>query len=161
MGAKIVFPQNGLEELEIILGFRTNVPRDVVLLSLDLEVKRDVPNNNMWNEITEVGASMLDTRSLSDPRSTHLTTRRFIVGGQRRFHHISSKFHFGISEHLVGQEHMNEAILDLLHIPHEKKPGAYRDVIIVGHGLRTDLLVLRRRGVLFEELQNSGSRATS
>ncbi|KAH7393276.1 hypothetical protein BKA64DRAFT_709626 [Cadophora sp. MPI-SDFR-AT-0126] len=85
MNAKIVFPQNGLEELDTILGFRTNAHRDVVLISLDFEVKRDFPNKNMWNAITEVGASMLDTRNLSDPRSIHLRTRHFTVGGQRRF----------------------------------------------------------------------------
>ncbi|KAK0100028.1 hypothetical protein ONS95_013157 [Cadophora gregata] len=154
MSGKINFPQDGFEEFEKILGLRTNTPRDIVLLSLDLEVKKYIPKNNIQNEITEIGISMFDTRCLTKRETIHLKTRHFIIGGQRRFYHVSSKFCFGISEHLVGQEHVNDAILDLLHIPDDKKPGAYRDVILVGHGLRTDLLVLRRRGVMFENIRS-------
>lgn len=103
MNSKIVFPLNGLQELEKILGFRAKMPLDVVLMSLDLEVKTDTPEKKMWDEITEIGVSILDTRSLSDPRSIRLRTPHFIVSGQRKFHHVSSKFHFGTSDHMAGQ----------------------------------------------------------
>jgi len=102
MNSKIVFPPNGLQELEKILGFRAKMLLDVVLMSLDLEVKTDT-HDKMWDEITEIGVSILDTRSLSDPRSIRLRTPHFIVSGQRKFHHVSSKFHFGTSDHMAGQ----------------------------------------------------------
>ncbi|KAG4438113.1 hypothetical protein IFR05_006393 [Cadophora sp. M221] len=154
MDSKILFPPNELEQLETIFGLRTNVPRDVVIVSFDLEINMDNPMHNRYNQITQIGVSMLDTRKLSGPLNKPLTTKHIIVCcGHKRFTHERAKFHFGSSEHIVRPQDTDEAIVKLLHIPDERASGRYRDIILVGHGLRSDLLLLRKRGVLFEEIK--------
>lgn len=96
MDSKILFPLNELEQWEIIFGFRTNVPRDVVIFSVDLETNMDNPMHNRYNQITQIRVSMLDTRNPSDPSNNHLTTNHIIVCcGHKRFTHERDRFHFG------------------------------------------------------------------
>jgi hypothetical protein len=50
---------------------------------------------------------------------------------------------------------VNEVILKLLHIPDEIEglpQQSYRNIVLVGYGLRSDLLVLRKRGIMFESI---------
>jgi hypothetical protein len=62
----IDFPRNGLEQLQSILGLRLNSSLwNVVLVSFNLEPRKDSPKTKMYNEIAEIGVSMLDTRSFS------------------------------------------------------------------------------------------------
>jgi hypothetical protein len=158
-GSGIVFSRNGLEQLQSILGLRLNSPPlDVVFVSFDLEPKKDSPNLRMYNEIAEIGISMLDTRNFSShtPAGSlvSLATRHFVVGGHKRLVHTARGFHFGTSEH-VDPDDVNEIILKLLHIPDELESltqRRYRNIVLVGHGLRSDLLILRKRGILFEEI---------
>ncbi|PVH71926.1 hypothetical protein DL98DRAFT_520745 [Cadophora sp. DSE1049] len=151
---RFVIPKNPLRELKEIFGVGQHSPRDVVLVSLDLEVNKDHPQRNRWNEISQIGMSFLDTRNFSRPypASPQLDTRHFIVGGHKRLAHFRTKFHFGDSQHIISQEDVNEAIRDLLHIPDESSPGKYRDVLLLGHGLSTDLAVCTRRGLVLEDI---------
>jgi hypothetical protein len=156
MGSGIVSPRNGLEQLQSILGLRLKSPLwDVVLVSSDVEPKKDSPKNRLYNEIAEIGVSMLDTRSFSSHTlAGSLVTRHFVVGGHKRLVHTARDFHFGASEH-VDQGNVNEVILRLLHIPDELyglPQRRYRSIVLVGHGLRSDLLILRKRGIIFEQI---------
>jgi hypothetical protein len=65
-----------------------------------------------------------------------------------------AQFHFGTSEHL-DQENVNEAVLKLLYIPDnisDLPQQRYRNIVLVGHGLRSDLLILRKQGIMFENI---------
>ncbi|CZR69232.1 uncharacterized protein PAC_19132 [Phialocephala subalpina] len=172
----IGFPENRLRELQSILGLcEGGLLKDVVVVSFDLEPKGDSPQNKIYNEIAQIGVSMLDTRSFSPSTPAgRLVTRHFVVGGQKRLRHKSREFHFGTSEH-VDPDNVNDLILKLLQIPDElarvrmklakgevsvadtlksssSKTTICRDIVLVGHGLRSHLLVLRRRGIRFEEI---------
>jgi hypothetical protein len=105
MGLGIDFPRNGLEQLQSILGLGSNNPLwDVALVSFDLEQNRPrktSPRDNMYNEIKEIGVSMLDTRSFSSHApSGSLSTQHLVVGGHKRLVHTVRDFHFGTSEHI-------------------------------------------------------------
>ncbi|KAH7379768.1 hypothetical protein BKA64DRAFT_765194 [Cadophora sp. MPI-SDFR-AT-0126] len=148
------FPKHPLREIQDIFGVQENNPRDVVLVSLDLEVNRNHPQWNRWNEISQIGVSFFDTRSLSSPypASPQLDTQHFIIGGHKRLAHPRTKFYFGNSQHIINQKDVNKAIRDLLQIPDETSPGNYRDVILLAHGLSTDLAVCAKRGLVLEDL---------
>jgi hypothetical protein len=66
MGSGIDFPRNGLKQLQSILGLRLNGPPwDGVLVPFDLELRKDSLKTKMYNEMAEIGVSMLDIRSFS------------------------------------------------------------------------------------------------
>jgi hypothetical protein len=68
--------------------------------------------------------------------------------------HSARQSHFGASEHL-DQDDIDEVILKVLHIPDEQedpRSRKYRNIVLIDHGLRSDLLVLRQRGIVFEHL---------
>jgi hypothetical protein len=79
------------------------------------------------------------------------------LGGNKRLTHTARNFHFGTSEH-VDRKDVDRVILKLLHIEDENNvpqpPGQprYHNIVLVGHGLRSDLLILRKRGIMFEEI---------
>lgn len=153
----IDFPRNSLEQLQAILGLDRQSPLwDAILVSFDLEPKANNVSQNRYNELKEIGICMLDTRSLTfkAPAPT-LETRNFIVGGHKKLSHKARNFHFGASEHVDGTD-VNKLILKLLHIPDEKEVDMaqpkYRNIVLVGHGLRSDLLILRKRGIRFEDI---------
>jgi hypothetical protein len=96
MRSDISFPPNGLEQLQSIFVLRPNSPLwDVVLVSFDLEPKPNSTANNVYNEIAQIGVSMLDTRSFSlyTPAGS-LVTRHFVAGGHKRLVHTARRFHF-------------------------------------------------------------------
>lgn len=157
MSSNIFFPRRGLEQLKLIFGFCPGSPLwDVVFVSFDLEARQYSPRYNKLGEIVEIGVSMLDTRcfTLDNPAGS-LVTRHFVVGGYKRLVHKSKEFHFGTSEHLDKKD-INDVILKLLHIPDGIEgllQHRYRKIVLIGHGLRGDLLNLRRRGIMFEEVR--------
>ena len=68
--------------------------------------------------------------------------------------HAAAQFHLGTSTH-PNQDDVNEVILKLLHIPDEIQGFSHRrhrKIVLVGYGIRSDLLILRRRGIIFEEI---------
>ncbi|KAF8849301.1 hypothetical protein BDZ45DRAFT_810093 [Acephala macrosclerotiorum] len=104
---------------------------------------------------------MPDTCNFSQVRPAGLlATRHFVVGGHKRLLHEARVFHLGILEH-VDPDDVNELILRLLHILDDLAQSSslettkYRDIVLVGHGLRSDLLVLRRRGILFGQISTT------
>jgi hypothetical protein len=150
--SKIYFPRNGLEQLQSIFSLQNS--RDAVIISFDLEpIKPGTP------DISQMGISILDTRclSLDVSKSTRsLLTRHVVIGGQKRggqkrFRRGGMKFYFGTSEYLADEK-VNEVILKQLYIPDDIKGQGYRSIILVGHGLRSDLAVLRKRGIFVEEI---------
>lgn len=61
------------------------------------------------------------------------------------------KFYFGTSEYLTDDK-VNEVILKQLFIQDKIRGQGYRNIILVGHGLRSDLAVLRKRGIFIQEI---------
>lgn len=156
MASGIDFPRNGLEQLRTIFGLGLNRnPMDVVFVSFDVEYLSRIQYDS-YGKISQIGISMLDTRHFTSENPTgSLKTLHFVVGGHKRLVHTSRKFYFGTSEHVDESEtSVNEAILKLLHIPDERSsdPKKYRNIVLVGHGLRCDLLILRYRGIIFEKI---------
>ncbi|KIN07409.1 hypothetical protein OIDMADRAFT_47317 [Oidiodendron maius Zn] len=152
--SKIYFPQNGLEQLQSIFGLQNSPIWDAVIVSFDLELlKPGAP------DISQMGVSILDTRclSLDISKSTgSLLTRHFVIGGQKRggqkrFRRERMKFYFGTSEYRTD-DRVNEVILKQLYIQDEIKGQEYRKIILVGHGLRSDLAVLQKRGIFIQEI---------
>jgi hypothetical protein len=152
--SKIYFPRNWLEQLQSIFGLQNSPVRDAVFVSFDLEpLKPGEP------DISQMGISILDTRclSLDISKSTgSLLTRHFVIGGQKRggqkgFRRQGMKFYFGTSEYLADDK-VNEVILKQLYIRDKIESQGYRNIILVGHGLRSDLAVLRKRGIFIEEI---------
>ena len=147
--SKIYFPQNGLEQLQSIFGLQNSPISDAIIVSFDLEpLKPGAP------DISQMGVSILDTRclSLDISKSTgSLLTRHFVIGGQKRFRRQGMKFYFGTSEYLTDDK-VNEVILKQLYIHDEIKGQGYRNIILVGHGLRSDLAVLRKRGIFIQDI---------
>ncbi|CAG8950034.1 hypothetical protein HYFRA_00004368 [Hymenoscyphus fraxineus] len=154
MALGIDFPRNGLEQLQTIFGLGlSKIPWDVIFVSFDLEC--GIPDFSAGH-ISEIGISMLDMRHFSPenpPRS--LETLHFVVGGNKRLVHCARRFHFGTSKHLDGSAaSVNEAIIKLLHIPDERSSDCqrFRDIVLVGHGLRSDLYLLRQRGIMYANI---------
>jgi hypothetical protein len=151
--SKIYFPRNGLEQLQSIFGLQNTSPIwDAVIISLDLE-----PFKGGTPDISQMGISILDTRCLSLSKSTgSLLTRHFTIGGQKggghkRFRREGMRFYFGTSEY-VADDKVNEVILKQFYIQDDIKGQGYRNIILVGHGLRSDLAVLRKRGIWVEDI---------
>ncbi|KAL2065208.1 hypothetical protein VTL71DRAFT_2877 [Oculimacula yallundae] len=148
---------SSIEQMQAVFNIGGDIPRDVVLVSLDLEVGMDANIGAAFGEqldwIHQIGASYLDTRNLTPPYPAvyHLTTRHIIIGGYKRFAHRRKEYHFGNSEHLNSQEGVNQTISELLHIPDEKSSGRFRNIVLVGHGLASDFATCRRRGIVIED----------
>ena len=142
--SKIYFPQNGLERLQSIFGLQNSPIWDAVFVSFDLE-----PLQPGAPDISQMGVSILETRCLplDISKSTgSLLTRHFVIGGpkrggQKRFRRQRMKYYFGASEYLADDK-VNEDILKQLYIQDNIKGQGYRKIILVGHGLRSDLAVL-------------------
>jgi hypothetical protein len=92
--------------------------------------------------------------SASNTPAGSLINRHFMIGGHKKLSRRARKFHFGTSEH-VDRTNITGAIPKLLYIPDEienlPQPG-YRNIVFVGHGLRFDFLILRKHGIMFEEI---------
>ncbi|XMA12859.1 hypothetical protein WAI453_005650 [Rhynchosporium graminicola] len=154
---RLRIPRTPLEQIIEIFGLEQQEPRDVILVSLDLEVNKNRPSIDQWYAISQIGVSYFDTRCLLQPYPAdhhHFATRHFIVGGQRRFDHIRKKYHFGISEHISSQDHVNDVLRNILLIPDEKTPGKFRDVILLAHGIASDLATCRKRILILADLAN-------
>lgn len=147
--SNIHFPQNGLEQLQSIFGLHNSPIWDAVIVSFDLE-----PIKPGTADISQMGVSMLDNRcpSLDISKSAGLfLIRHFVIGGQKRFRREGMKFYFGASEYLPDDK-VNEVILKQLYIQDEIKGQGYRNIILVDHGLRSDLIVLRKRGIFVQDI---------
>ncbi|KAL2069378.1 hypothetical protein VTL71DRAFT_14055 [Oculimacula yallundae] len=148
---RLPISRTSLEDLIGIFGLGQHEPRDVVLVSLDLEG----PRQNRCHVISQIGVSYFDTRRLHHPNQAdhhHFATRHFIVGGQRRLAHVGAKYHFGDSEHITSQDGVDDVLRNLLLIPDEKAPEKYRDIVLLAHGISADLATCRKRGYSLEDL---------
>lgn len=97
---------------------------------------------------------MLDTRSFSTDATMSVTTMHVVVGGNKRLRQKGGHFAFGTSTR-IAQDEVDETIKGLLHIPDENAHSSghkYRNIILIGHGLRSDLLIMRDRGINLEEI---------
>ncbi|KAE9372154.1 hypothetical protein N431DRAFT_237456 [Stipitochalara longipes BDJ] len=158
MASGIDFPLvgEGLKQLQSFLGIGRHTPLwDAILVSFDLEPKKDGSASGAMFGIHEIGVSTFDTRSVSlSTSASSLMTRHFVVGGNKKLSRGARNFHFGASEH-ADQNNIKEVILKLLYIRdgiEDFPKPRYRNVVLVGHGLRSDLLILRKHGIMFEEI---------
>lgn len=138
-----------MERLQSIFGLQSSPIQDVVFVSFDLE-----PLQHREPHMSEIGVSILDTRCLSsdiNKPAGSLLTRHFIIGAHKRFRRQRMKFYFGISEY-VTDDKVNEVILKQFYIQDTIKGDGYRNIILVGHGLGSDLRILQKRGILIQEI---------
>ena len=156
----IDFPRGpeALKQLQAILGLGLHSPLwDAVLVSFDIEPLKEGETGGSCNGISEIGISTFDTRHLSHTSAGTLETRNLVTGGNKRRIRISRTFHFGEAEHVeYTRTSIHEALVKAFHIPDEIENAPqprYRNVVLVGHGLRSDLLILRRKGIMFEEFR--------
>lgn len=157
MGSGIDFPRNALEQLRTIFGLGSKrTAMDVVFVSFDVEFisTYNPTHHNAYRRISQIGVSMLDARSFSQGNpACSLNTQHFAIGGHKRLTHTANKLYFGTSQHLDGgDDSVNKAILKLFHIPDERNPQNFRHIVLISHGLRQELLILRHRGIMFEEI---------
>lgn len=158
----VCFPSDPLGVLQSILGLRPDgsPPLDVIIVALDLELRRYTSRHSKFNqsqlEITEIGVSMLDTRDLTHPNPTcHLVNKHFVVGTHNESERAARKLHFGTSERLeANAANVNECIMSLLRIPDQNAVrNKFRDIVLVGHGISSDLAAMRRSGIVFEDIK--------
>lgn len=144
-------------QLSSIFGFGPGARLwDVVFVSLDISPGNLPGVDDKVNSVAQVGISMLDTRSFSSVSADHvpgpLVSRHFIVKGHEKSAEAVMGFLYGSSEH-VDQTDVNDLIIKLLHIPDgniEPSEQKYRSIILVGHGLDANLLLLRQRGIVID-----------
>lgn len=144
-------------QLSSIFGFGPGACLwDVVFVSLDISPGNLPGVDDKVNSVAQIGISMLDTRSFSSVSADHvprpLVSRHFVVRGHEKMAEAALDFRYGSSEH-IDQTDVNDLIIKLLHIPDgniEPPEQKYRSIILVGHGLDANLLILRQRGIIID-----------
>ncbi|KAN0110313.1 hypothetical protein V8E51_006700 [Hyaloscypha variabilis] len=156
----IDFPRGreALKQVQAILGFGLQSPLwDAVLVSFDIEPLKEGPAGGSCDGISEIGISIFDTRTLSHDSAGPLETRNLVTGGNKRRVRIARTFNFGDAEHVDNTTTgIHEVVLKLLHVPDDIENSLqprYRNIVLIGRGLRSDLLILRRKGIMFEEIK--------
>lgn len=156
----IDFPRGreALTQLQAILGLGLQSPLwDAVLVSFDTGPLKGGPMEGICPGISEIGISTFDTRTLSHTSAGTLETRNFVTGGNKRRIRIARTFLFGEAEHVeYTTTGIHEALSKALHIPDDIQNSPqprYRNIVLVGHELRSDLLILRKHSIMFEEFK--------
>lgn len=88
---------------------------------------------------------MLDTRDLAKSDVSNLSLL-LVNGGHLQLRKVGRTSIFEWPKHVCENE-MNDKIRQLFYISDTRRSGTFRNIVLVGHGLRQDLITIRRRGV--------------
>jgi hypothetical protein len=157
----------GLKHMEQYLGLRdikdSDPFLDVVFISIDLEVSRREKGKPGALIVKEFGIATLDTRYLKSPASPFAVTK-FILTQQFSTTHASQDFldcdvtdfkECVFAETLfVSQKDLPTTIAKCLCIQDDSSPDsrALRNIVIVSHSTKSDLMIFQRLGVDIYEI---------
>ncbi|KAK6521591.1 hypothetical protein TWF506_001803 [Arthrobotrys conoides] len=112
--------------------------KDAVFVAIDCENASEFMKcNSLENANSQIGLAILDTRDLPGPDSSivNISTYNFATGTSKYGKRVSTRFLFGKSYNLCTQkEQLAEQIKNI--IPES------RNIILVGHAIRQDLMAL-------------------
>lgn len=152
----------GLKHAEQFLGLRdmkdSDPILDVVFVSIDLEVSRSERGKPGTPLVKELGIATLDTRHLKSLVSSFTVTKS-ISTQQFSTSHASRDFlDCDVTDFkecvfaetfFTEQRDLPTIISKCLCIQDESSPGfrAFRNIVIVGHSIKSDLKILQRLGI--------------
>jgi hypothetical protein len=125
-----------------------DILRDVILNSDTLLIAIDFEGGDRF-VLSEMGVSILDTRELRSLQTHNHSFQSPLIQN----HHYRSKywakispkdFHFGETK-LVDAGELKAVLEATLHI--DDSPKQKREIVLLGHGLASDLAVIKRLGV--------------
>ncbi|KAL3428264.1 QDE-2-interacting protein [Phlyctema vagabunda] len=149
----------GLRRVGHCLGIAdSNGSPDAVLVCIDLEVRREERLQAGVPLVNEFGIATLDPRLLrssaaAPPTAPWIRTQQFSTSNTSKDFHGCDCTDFNeclfVETHRVSQTELPATIRRCLRLPDDQSldPSKLRDIIIVGHSVRSDLEILQRLGV--------------
>lgn len=131
-------------------------PSDILFVVIDFEGRL---GNQRARGIREVGFATLDTRdvvagSLSSRVPDAVSTSNFARGTYTQLQTTNKKFLFGETQSITSSE-LRQVVVDNLSIRDTADSGAgFRKVVMVAHGLHSEMKVLRYLEICVEEMDH-------
>lgn len=141
MALRYTISNNGLQLLQESLGLKPSESQRLdkpVFITIDLEYLSNFRQDSSQNLNSQVGVAILDSRDLiSSPPQTAISAYNFVTGSPSYCAATTKKFLFGKTITI----HQRDVLSNL-----ESLIPRTRNIILVGHGIGSDLKVLQLLG---------------